>query len=165
MNVRCFGGVWEIQKPWQNGVELESLARFAVEEHNKKENSFLKFARLVKAYKQLVAGTMYYFTLEANDAGETSKLYEAKVWVKPWIKFKQLQEFKVSDLKFVINKQLVVSLTGSPSPSTWIHNEVLDSWIGFQSPRDSIQSIGGSHRRIFGSCSQIVCRFRSMGGT
>ncbi|KAI3682304.1 hypothetical protein L1987_82199 [Smallanthus sonchifolius] len=90
------GGVREIEKPWQNGAELESLARFAVEEHNKKENSLLKFVRLVEAYEQMVAGPMYYFTLEATDAG-TTKLYKAKVWEQPWMNFKQLQEFKLSD--------------------------------------------------------------------
>ncbi|MBA0701250.1 hypothetical protein Goari_022483 [Gossypium aridum] len=44
-------------------VELENVARFAIDEHNNREN------------------------------GE-KKLYEAKVWVKPWSNFKQLQEFK-----------------------------------------------------------------------
>ncbi|KAI3682306.1 hypothetical protein L1987_82201 [Smallanthus sonchifolius] len=87
------GGVRDVG---QNGVDLESLARFAVEQHNKKENSLLKFARLVKSKEQVVQGMLYYLTLEANDAGKT-KLYEAKVWVKPWINFKELQEFKVSD--------------------------------------------------------------------
>ncbi|KAF5821154.1 putative Cystatin domain-containing protein [Helianthus annuus] len=92
------GRIRDLPDPTQNGVELESLARFAVEEHNKKENSLLKFGRLVKTREQVVAGKMYYFTLEANDAaaGKT-KVYEAKVWVKPWMNFKQLQEFKVSD--------------------------------------------------------------------
>jgi cystatin-C len=36
---------------------------------------------------------MYYLTVEAKD-GETKKLYEAKVWEKPWENFKELQEFK-----------------------------------------------------------------------
>ncbi|KAJ0610864.1 putative Cystatin domain-containing protein [Helianthus annuus] len=62
------------------------------------QNSLLKFGRLVKTREQVVAGKMYYFTLEANDAAAAkTKLYEAKVWVKPWMNFKQLQEFKVSD--------------------------------------------------------------------
>lgn len=61
------------------------------------QNSVLKFARLVKAKEQVVAGIMYYFTLEADDEAGKTKVYEAKVWVKPWINFKELQEFKVSD--------------------------------------------------------------------
>ncbi|XP_078179157.1 cysteine proteinase inhibitor A-like [Carex rostrata] len=76
-----------------NSVEIEELARFSVEEHNKKENTLLKFVRVVKAKEQVVAGTLHHFTLEVIEAGN-KKLYEAKVWVKPWLHFKQLQEFK-----------------------------------------------------------------------
>ncbi|ESQ29390.1 hypothetical protein EUTSA_v10023901mg [Eutrema salsugineum] len=45
--------------------------------------------------EQVVAGTMYHLTLEANEGGQT-KNFEAKVWVKPWMNFKQLQEFTES---------------------------------------------------------------------
>ena len=48
---------------------------------------------MVKAQKQVVAGTLHHLTLEAVDAGK-KKLYEAKVWVKPWMNYKELQEFK-----------------------------------------------------------------------
>ena len=57
------------------------------------QNSLLEFARVLKAKEQVVAGTLYHLTLEAVDAGK-KKIYEAKVWVKPWMNFKQLQEFK-----------------------------------------------------------------------
>lgn len=57
------------------------------------QNTLLEFARVVKAKEQVVAGKMYYLTLEAIDAGK-KQIYEAKVWVKPWMNFKQLQEFK-----------------------------------------------------------------------
>nr|CAD1829162.1 unnamed protein product [Ananas comosus var. bracteatus] len=77
----------------ENSVEVEELARFAVEEHNKKENALLEFGRVVKAKEQVVAGTLHHLTLEAIDAGK-KKLYEAKVWVKPWLNFKELQEFR-----------------------------------------------------------------------
>eukprot|EP00268_Persea_americana_P042336 TRINITY_DN4239_c0_g1_i2.p1 TRINITY_DN4239_c0_g1~~TRINITY_DN4239_c0_g1_i2.p1 ORF type:complete len:116 (-),score=30.29 TRINITY_DN4239_c0_g1_i2:209-556(-) len=76
-----------------NSLEKEDLARFAVQEHNKKENAILEFARLVKAEEQVVAGTLHHLTVEAIDTGK-KKLYEAKVWVKPWLNFKELQEFK-----------------------------------------------------------------------
>ncbi|KAI4381574.1 hypothetical protein MLD38_007635 [Melastoma candidum] len=79
----------------QNDAEIQSLARFAVDQHNEKENSLLEFGRVLKAREQVVAGMMYYLTLEAIDAGK-KKIYEAKVWVKPWMNFKQLQEFKHS---------------------------------------------------------------------
>ncbi|KAJ0042262.1 hypothetical protein Pint_18444 [Pistacia integerrima] len=89
------GGVHDC-KGSQNSAEIESLARFAVQEHNKKENALLEFARVLKAREQVVAGMMYHLTLEAVDAGK-KKIYEAKVWVKPWMNFKQLEEFKHAD--------------------------------------------------------------------
>ncbi|WOL00625.1 cysteine proteinase inhibitor 12-like [Canna indica] len=85
------GGVRESEGS-QNSVEIEDLARFAVDEHNKKENALLEFARVVKAKEQVVAGTLHHLTVEVIDAGK-KKLYEAKVWVKPWLHFKELQEF------------------------------------------------------------------------
>jgi hypothetical protein len=36
---------------------------------------------------------MHHLTIEAVEAGK-KKLYEAKVWVKPWLNFKELHEFK-----------------------------------------------------------------------
>ncbi|KAH7511703.1 cysteine proteinase inhibitor 12 [Ziziphus jujuba] len=76
-----------------NTAEIQALARFAVQQHNSQKNALLEFARVVKAREQVVAGKIYDLTLEAMDAGQ-KKLYEAKVWVKPWMSFKQLQEFK-----------------------------------------------------------------------
>ncbi|KAE8038460.1 hypothetical protein FH972_010968 [Carpinus fangiana] len=88
------GGVHESQGgASQNSAEIEGLARFAVEEHNKKENALLEFAKVVKAQEQVVAGTLHHLTIEAIDAGK-KKIYEAKVWVKPWLNSKELQEFK-----------------------------------------------------------------------
>lgn len=57
------------------------------------QNALLEFGRVVKAKEQVVAGTMHHLTLEVLEAGK-KKLCEAKVWVKPWLNFKQLQEFK-----------------------------------------------------------------------
>ncbi|KAG6473423.1 hypothetical protein ZIOFF_067339 [Zingiber officinale] len=59
--------------------------------------------KLLKAKEQVVAGKMYYLTLEANDCG-SKKQYEAKVWVKPWMNFMELEDFK--------------PLTDSPSTSS-----------------------------------------------
>lgn len=72
---------------------IETLARFAVQEHNKQQNALLEFARVLEAREQVVAGKIYHLTLEAIDSGKKN-LYEARVWVKPWMNFKQLQEFK-----------------------------------------------------------------------
>ncbi|KAK7314067.1 hypothetical protein VNO77_39276 [Canavalia gladiata] len=80
----------------QNSAETEALARFAVDEHNKKQNALLEFTRVVRAREQVVAGTLHHLTLEAIDAGQ-KKIYDAKVWVKPWMNFKELQEFKHAD--------------------------------------------------------------------
>jgi hypothetical protein len=91
MTTLC-GGIHDSHSS-QNSAEIESLARFAVDQHNTKQNSLLEFARVVKAREQVVAGTLHHLTLEAIDGGE-KKIYEAKVWVKPWLNFKELQEFK-----------------------------------------------------------------------
>lgn len=73
--------------------EIDGIARFAVQEHNKRANAVLEFGRVLKVKEQVVAGKIYHLTLEAIDAGKKT-IYEAKVWVKPWVNFKQLQEFK-----------------------------------------------------------------------
>ncbi|XP_064943420.1 cysteine proteinase inhibitor 6-like [Musa acuminata AAA Group] len=86
------GGIKEVEGI-ANSAETEQLARFAVDEHNKKENALLEFVRVVKAKEQVVAGTLHHLTVEAVDAGK-KKVYEAKVWVKPWLNFKELQEFR-----------------------------------------------------------------------
>ncbi|KHN35444.1 Cysteine proteinase inhibitor [Glycine soja] len=78
----------------QNSVEIDALARFAVEEHNKKQNALLEFEKVVTAKQQVVSGTLYTITLEAKDGGQ-KKVYEAKVWEKAWLNFKEVQEFKL----------------------------------------------------------------------
>ncbi|BFG20573.1 hypothetical protein CerSpe_068480 [Prunus speciosa] len=89
------GGVHESHAS-QNSLKTEDLTRLAVQDHNKKENALLEFVRVVKAKEQVVAGTLHHLTIEAIDAGK-KKLYEAKVWVKPWMGFKEVQEFKHAD--------------------------------------------------------------------
>ncbi|KAI3861782.1 hypothetical protein MKW92_026791 [Papaver armeniacum] len=59
------------------------IAKFSVKEYNKKENT-------------VVAGAMHHLTLEVIEAGK-KRFYEAKVWVKPWMDFKESQEFKRSN--------------------------------------------------------------------
>ncbi|KAL6853516.1 hypothetical protein ACP4OV_019545 [Aristida adscensionis] len=87
------GGIHDVPAGRENDLSTIELARFAVDEHNKKANALLQFEKIVKVKQQVVAGTMHYFTIEAKD-GENKKLYEAKVWEKPWENFKELQEFK-----------------------------------------------------------------------
>ena len=45
-----------------------------------------------EAKEQVVAGTVHHLMVEALEAGR-KKVYEAKVWVKLWLHFKELQEF------------------------------------------------------------------------
>ncbi|CAN8256558.1 unnamed protein product [Cochlearia groenlandica] len=75
-----------------NDLQVESLARFAVDEHNKKENVSLEYKRLLGAKTQVVAGTMHHLTVEVAD-GETKKVYEAKVLEKAWENLKKLEGF------------------------------------------------------------------------
>ncbi|XP_062083596.1 cysteine proteinase inhibitor-like [Humulus lupulus] len=87
------GGINEVDGR-QNSLKIETLARFAVDEHNKKQNSLLQLKKVVNTKQQLVAGPLHHITLEAVD-GDKKKVYEAKVWEKPWMNFKELQEFKL----------------------------------------------------------------------
>lgn len=57
------------------------------------QNSLLEFKKVTNVKEQVVSGTLYYITVEVAEGGHT-KTYEAKVWVKPWMNFKELQDFK-----------------------------------------------------------------------
>ncbi|KAG5238136.1 hypothetical protein OIU77_028175 [Salix suchowensis] len=87
------GGIKELEGS-ANSLEIDSLARFAVDDYNKKQNSLLEFKRVVNTKQQVVSGMMYYITFEVIDGGHR-KVYEAKVWEKPWMNFKEVQEFKL----------------------------------------------------------------------
>ncbi|KAK7300277.1 hypothetical protein RJT34_11119 [Clitoria ternatea] len=87
------GGVSDVPGT-QNSVEIENLARFAVDEHNKKQNAVVEFVKVISAKQQVVSGTLYYITLEVNDGGK-KKVYETKVLEKPWLNFKEVEEFKL----------------------------------------------------------------------
>ncbi|URE11665.1 Cystatin domain [Musa troglodytarum] len=102
-----------------------SLARFAIDEHNKKEwefslfvaqsdifrslwtssvvvrsctspNALLEFSRAVEMKDELADGVLRHLMVEVIDAGN-EKSYEAKVWRKPWMGISELQEFKHVD--------------------------------------------------------------------
>ncbi|KAL3366977.1 hypothetical protein AABB24_011613 [Solanum stoloniferum] len=86
------GGI--INVPFPNNPEFQDLARFAVQDYNKKENAHLEFVENLNVKEQLVAGMLYYITLAAIDAGK-KKMYETKIWVKEWEDFKKVVEFKL----------------------------------------------------------------------
>ncbi|KAK9187616.1 hypothetical protein WN944_019014 [Citrus x changshan-huyou] len=77
----------------RKNVDVEGFVHFAIQEHNKKENALLEFARVLKAKEQVVAGKLYCFILQVINTVK-KKIYEAKISVKSWNKFKQLWEFK-----------------------------------------------------------------------
>nr|XP_016493981.1 PREDICTED: cysteine proteinase inhibitor 6-like isoform X2 [Nicotiana tabacum] len=108
IEMATLGGIRDSHASSQNSDEIHNLAKFAVDEHNKKENAMIELARVVKAQEQVVAGTLHHLTLEVIDAGK-KKLYEAKVWVKPWLNFKELQEFThVEDVPTLTSSDLGV---------------------------------------------------------
>jgi hypothetical protein len=116
------GGIRDIPDV-EHKKEIQDLGRFAVDEYNKQQvcvcictifwfrfrhycnaldsegflgfmqNVGISFSKVVKAQEQVVSGLLYYLTIKTKDGSKT-KLYAAKIWVKPWEKFKQLQEFK-----------------------------------------------------------------------
>ncbi|KAM0939004.1 putative Cystatin domain-containing protein [Dioscorea sansibarensis] len=83
-------------------IYIVYLAKFAVEEHNRKENAHLKFIKVKKAtIEQLVEGVIYYITLEASNL-DVQQLWQAKVWVKESTGYIELQDFHhVVELKAV----------------------------------------------------------------
>ncbi|CAO2197250.1 unnamed protein product [Urochloa humidicola] len=88
------GGGFEIAPGRENDPHIIDLASFAVSEHNKNDNDQLEFQNLVQVKLRAVSGAEYLLTIEAKD-GEVTKLYEAKVWDRPWMDFKQLLDFKL----------------------------------------------------------------------
>ncbi|MCH92475.1 cysteine proteinase inhibitor, partial [Trifolium medium] len=90
---RICGGITEVEGS-ENDPKFISLARFAVEQHNKKENAILEFVKVVNAKQQGVAGMLYYITLHAK-VGEKVNVYEAKIWERDWLNLIELTEFKL----------------------------------------------------------------------
>ncbi|PHT46495.1 Multicystatin [Capsicum baccatum] len=88
------GGITDVPTGSENSTKYEELARFAVQDYNHKQNALLEFVKVLNVKEQVVAGTMYYITLEAIDGGK-KKIYETKIWVKEWENFKEVQEFKL----------------------------------------------------------------------
>jgi cystatin-C len=57
------------------------------------QNALVEFENVVNVKRQIVSGIVYYIKIKVSEA-RAKKLYEAKVWEKPWENFKQLVEFK-----------------------------------------------------------------------
>ncbi|KAJ7527609.1 hypothetical protein O6H91_16G088200 [Diphasiastrum complanatum] len=87
------GGFLTDVPDFQNSLEVQEAAKFAVDEHNRKHNAGLVYSKVVHAQSQVVAGSMFHLTVEALHE-EKPKLFHAKVWTKPWENHISLQEFK-----------------------------------------------------------------------
>jgi len=61
------------------------------------QNDILEFVKVLKAKEQVAAARIYHITLEDVDAGKR-KIYEAKIWVRPWMNdhMTQVQKFKLA---------------------------------------------------------------------
>ncbi|XP_047158259.1 cysteine proteinase inhibitor A-like [Vigna umbellata] len=89
------GGITDVPGA-ANSVEIEELARFAVDDYNKKQNALLELVTVISAKQQIVSGVLYYITLEVKD-GESKNVYETKVWVREWLNSKEVLEFNLVD--------------------------------------------------------------------
>ncbi|CAA0805928.1 Cysteine proteinase inhibitor 6 [Striga hermonthica] len=76
------GAIFDMPPGSENSLQIRNLL-----------NASLEYKKVTNVKDQLVAGLLYYITLEAEEDGQ-NKVYEAKVWIQPWIKFKSLTEFK-----------------------------------------------------------------------
>ncbi|TKY53951.1 Cysteine proteinase inhibitor 5 [Spatholobus suberectus] len=75
-----------------NDPHVKEIADFAVTEYDKRSGEKLKLEKVIKGDTQVVAGTNYRLTLAATD-GSSSNNYEAVVWEKVWMHFRNLTSF------------------------------------------------------------------------
>lgn len=71
---------------------VTEIAVYAVTEYDKRSGAKLKLEKVIKGDTQVVAGTNYRLTLAATD-GSSSNNYEALVWEKEWLHFRNLTSF------------------------------------------------------------------------
>nr|WFP52518.1 cystatin [Aristotelia chilensis] len=74
---------------------VKEIGEFAVDAYNKGSKAALKFETVISGETQVVSGTNYKLIVAAKDGEAVSKNYEAVVWEKPWVNFKNLTSFKV----------------------------------------------------------------------
>ncbi|KAK6938876.1 Cystatin domain [Dillenia turbinata] len=92
-------GICGIPGGWQPITNLKDphvveIAEFAVTQHNKVAKENLKFESVIKGETQVVAGMNYKLVLAAKD-GEAENNYEAVVWEKAWLGYRNLTSFKI----------------------------------------------------------------------
>ncbi|XP_020228706.1 cysteine proteinase inhibitor 1 [Cajanus cajan] len=81
-------------KPIKNikDPHVAEIANYAVTEHDRRSGQKLKLQKVVKGDTQVVAGINYRLILAATDASSTRN-YEAIVWEKAWLHFRNLTSF------------------------------------------------------------------------
>lgn len=90
------------------------------------QNSLLQFGNVINTKQQVVAGTVYYITLEATDGG-SKKVYEAKIWTKPWLNFQELQEFKLIGEAWFPLSEAVNNAGGKHLPKKWMSYTIFNN--------------------------------------
>lgn len=90
------GGWKPIDNP--NAPEVVKIAKFAVDEHNKKQHTSLSFVSVLKGESQTVAGVNYKLEISAKDgaaaAAAAPKNYTAVVYSRVWEHYLELTSFK-----------------------------------------------------------------------
>ncbi|KAK0595842.1 hypothetical protein LWI29_014597 [Acer saccharum] len=72
---------------------VKEIAEFAVAEYNKQSKAGLVLKSLVSGETQVVSGTNYRLVLVAAKEAATNR-YEAVVWEKSWLHYRNLTSFK-----------------------------------------------------------------------
>jgi len=85
-------GGWEPIKDVKEKHVVE-IAEYAVSEYDKRSGAKLKLVNVVKGATQVVAGTNYRLVLKTK-GGSAATNYEAVVWEKTWLHFRNLTSFK-----------------------------------------------------------------------
>ncbi|ESQ55793.1 hypothetical protein EUTSA_v10026611mg [Eutrema salsugineum] len=73
---------------------VEAIAKYAIEEHNKQSKANLVFEKVVRGKEQVVSGKKYDLIIAAKNGGGATKNYEAVVVERLWEHFRNLESFK-----------------------------------------------------------------------
>ncbi|KAJ0973625.1 hypothetical protein J5N97_015590 [Dioscorea zingiberensis] len=77
-----------------NDTYVQEIGKYAVTEHNKAANTSLEFQKVLSGETKVVSGIDYRLIISAKDGGAQLSQYQALVWDKAWLKFRQLISFK-----------------------------------------------------------------------
>jgi hypothetical protein len=84
-----FSPIFDINDP-----HVQELGGWEVPEHDKKANDVIKFNRMVSGDVQVVSGLNYRLIIDASNGSNKDAKYEAIVWEKDWVNFRELTSFK-----------------------------------------------------------------------